>query len=153
MICLFWIGATMKRVGGRVVLAAVLLAGCCAEPAAEPRWPSSLGSVPDDVPLPPGMPLDPDGDSWIRSGPEGRKARICLAGSYDRRDLAAFFGTHARLARWKPEAGGSRGGASLVFRKGGESLRILLEDRAGGGAKVRALLNLDEDMEGRDARN
>jgi len=146
-------GDGLMRFEGRPVFAAAALFLCCSCTSPEPRVPESLGSIPDDLPLPPGMLLDPGEESWLRAGSSDRTARICLTGAAGRRDVAAFFQVHFRLARWKPEASSEEGFGLLFFRKGDERARIVLEDREGGGTRVRVHLNPEERMEGRDGRS
>jgi hypothetical protein len=140
-------------VEGRPFFAAAALFLCCSCVSTEPRAPESLGTIPDDLPLPPGMFLDPGGESWLRADSPVRSARICLEGAAGRRDVASFLYVHFRLARWKPEASPKEEPGLLLFRKGDERARIVLEEREGGGTRVRVQLNPEERMEGRDGRS
>ncbi|GEM_PF-2684475 len=131
------------KFGRGVWLAAVLLLlGCRVSSSREGRSPESLGSIPDDVPLPAKFVLDPgQGESRLEEKGGVRTMVLHLRGPFSAGEVVAFFRDHFRLARWKPDPDASANEGGLVFRKGGETVEVRVEDRGRNSSGVTILLN------------
>lgn len=141
----------MRLGRGLALVALALGAGCAAAGRVEQRSAETLGTLPDDLPLPPRFHLDPErGESVL--GPGARRCTIFLAGPFDALRTEAFFRDHLRLARWTRE---EESGGGLVFRKGEERVVVRLTADAGGGCRVRVdmvAVETDGDAHGRDGK-